>query len=210
MGLMSHLKSTSHKEPEIDTRSVSSFSTMESNIKPQSLIFSIKPAAGHLWSVSEARLTGSSPLAAPMYSIATEGKLKPTVSFSRGAHNSADPSSLLANGRVHSTTPTVDVTMNNQPISIKMSQLSGNITAEGGSQGKMKWTVSKLTGKMELHDHSGTKLAVIIPRKMTREKKMEILVPGDESYMDWVMLTGMVGTMLVDVAIVVVASAGAS
>jgi hypothetical protein len=174
------------------------FSTSSSNPQgamPPSRVLSLRP------SPKDANLTVIHPAgypadAPPLYSLVTSKTTKPNVLFFRG---DPDPSSRIGDARFHSLSSTTDMSLRGQPVRMKMSQLSGNFTIECPPMGKLKWHVNQLTGSsLELRDSSGGRLAQLKSAGFpgSGQRKLEILVPCDDFFVDLVLLSGMAAKIL--------------
>jgi hypothetical protein len=129
--------------------------------------------------------------ASPLYSVIISEKAKPNVLIYRG-----DPDARNITGRAnfHSMSSTADLALGGHQMSLKMSQTSGNFSLGGAPFGKLKWKVNQLTGgSLELYDSSGVKLALMKSTGLLGMgvKKIEILVPCNDLFVDLIVLSGM-------------------
>ncbi|KAJ5595371.1 uncharacterized protein N7459_001579 [Penicillium hispanicum] len=127
--------------------------------------------------------------APPMFSIMTSKDGDPNVVFSRGYGQG--PQDVIGSASLPvGFGSTIELTLRGQPLQMRMSQLSGNLTLEHASLGKLKWTSEGMTGrKFKLSDSSRKQLAMITPVRGSREVNLEIS-SGDAYFVDLVIFTG--------------------
>ncbi|KAM5353535.1 hypothetical protein ACJ41O_000185 [Fusarium nematophilum] len=126
---------------------------------------------------------GSPKEAPPLYSI-SKSSGKPNFVVFRGGYPT--PENTIATASMHMSSSTIDLSVHNQPMVVKSSQLSGNWSFDTPHMGMFKWKVNQLTGSgFELHDQSGRKLAKFGSAGITRltEKQLQVYVPCDEFFL---------------------------
>ncbi|KAH7121410.1 hypothetical protein EDB81DRAFT_813901 [Dactylonectria macrodidyma] len=124
----------------------------------------------------------------PLYCIKPSTK-KPNVTVSRGPMR---PDTIVGYATLHSFSSKIDASVRGQPLPMKESTFSDKFTLEVPHLGTFKWKQSMFSGTLELFDSSGQKLARLgSAGTFSSEKKLELMVPCDDFFMDIVVLSGM-------------------
>ncbi|KAK7408715.1 hypothetical protein QQX98_009131 [Neonectria punicea] len=130
--------------------------------------------------------------APPMYSIKVSQSSKPNVVVSRGLMS---PQSTVGHAIFHMFfSTTSELSVRGQPIPLKASHFSGKFTMDVPGIGRFKWKPNQLTGtSFELYDGAGMKLAKLGSAGLLAfgEKKLELMVPCDDFFLDLVLLSAM-------------------
>ncbi|KAH8684125.1 hypothetical protein BGZ61DRAFT_455659 [Ilyonectria robusta] len=124
--------------------------------------------------------------APPLYSVRVTSK-KPNVTLSRGYMS---PENIIGYATVHAFSSTNELSLRGQPMSMKQSMFGDKYSFTVPHMGNFKWKPSMFSGSHELYDGSGQKLAKLGSGGLfSSEKKLELMVPGDDFFMDLVVLT---------------------
>ncbi|KPM44543.1 hypothetical protein AK830_g1977 [Neonectria ditissima] len=163
-------------------------SSTEKPSNPGSQIFQIRPSPhGHgLLVVHPAGYPKDAP---PMYCIKVKPSSKPNVVLSRGPMS---PQTTVGHARFHFFSSTTELFVRGQPVPLKASTFSGKFTMDIPGMGKFKWKPNQLTGtSFELFDGAGRKLAKLGSAGLLAfgEKKLELMVPCDDFFLDLVLLS---------------------
>ncbi|KAL4892819.1 hypothetical protein BDV59DRAFT_178684 [Aspergillus ambiguus] len=173
----------------------SSFSAQSQQMAiPSSRIFSLRSSSRDQ-NATALHLAGYPDMTLPVFSITVHNTSKPNLLLFRGAPNASSP---IGSARFHSLSSTTDVTLRGEPIRMKTSALSGSFTIETPRQGSFKWHLNQLTGTaLELDDCEGRKIASLKYNSFGfGEKKLEIMVPCKEEFVEFIVMTGMVAKVL--------------
>ncbi|KAH7121895.1 hypothetical protein B0J13DRAFT_159584 [Dactylonectria estremocensis] len=123
----------------------------------------------------------------PLYCIKPSSK-KPNVIVSRGPMS---PATTVGFATLHSFSSKIDASVRGQAIPMKGSAFSDKFTLNVPHLGTFKWKESFFSGSLELYDSSGQKLAKLgSAGTFSSEKKLELMVPCDDFFMDIVVLSG--------------------
>lgn len=128
--------------------------------------------------------------APPVLSLVTSGT-SPNVVLSRGW--GGGPYDVIGTAKLPNMfSSTSHLTLRGQPLDMRMSSMSGSFSLESGSIGRLKWKTDGLSGKtLELWDQSGTRIAEFGSRGHFKGEKYIDMVPGDEYFVELVLLSGM-------------------
>ncbi|KAL5358603.1 hypothetical protein BJX96DRAFT_173595 [Aspergillus floccosus] len=173
----------------------SSFSPQSQQMAvPSSRVYTLRtsPADRHTTLLQPAGYPETSP---PAFSVTVSKTTKPNVVIYRGAAHASPP---IGDARFHTFSSTTDVTLRGEPVRMKQSQLSGSFAVETGRWGSFKWHLNQMTGSsLELKDSAGRVMAVLKSRAGGfGERKLEILVPCEERFVELIVVTGMVGMVV--------------
>lgn len=106
----------------------------------------------------------------------------------------------LGDASFHYFTSTSDLRVRGQSIRLKKSELTGDLSMTCPPMGKLKWKVKKLTGSlMVLCGSNGDRLAEFKPTGkfgFGDDMLLDILVPGDEFFVELVVLSAMAARAL--------------
>lgn len=131
----------------------------------------------------------------PAFSITLNKTTKPNVLVYRGMPHTSPP---IGDARFHSFSSTTDVTLRGEAVHMKQSKLSGSFTVETGRWGSFKWHLNQMTASsLEMRDSEGRVIAVV--KGVSGgfgERRLEVLVPCQERFVELVVVTGMVGMVV--------------
>ncbi|GAB1211365.1 hypothetical protein ATERTT37_000478 [Aspergillus terreus] len=129
----------------------------------------------------------------PAFSVTVNKTTKPNVLVYRGMPHTSPP---IGDARFHSFSSTTDVALRGEAVRMKQSKLSGSFTVETGRWGSFKWHLNQMTASsLEMRDSEGRVIAVV--RGIAGgERRLEVLVPCQERFVELVVVTGMVGMVV--------------
>lgn len=102
------------------------------------------------------------------------------------------PECVVGHATLHALSSTTDVYLRSQPLPMRESSLTGSFSVELPAVGKFKWKPNIWTmSSPELYDAADQKVAKLSSVGLTvrGQKKLEIMVPVADYFLDFVVLT---------------------
>lgn len=128
----------------------------------------------------------------PQYSIQVSEKPQPNIVIYAGT---ASPESGIGHASINLLTGSIALSLRGHDITMKTNNFTGaDFKFSAPTFGELKWSLNQWTGSgLELYDGAGRKLAKLKSSGTPGlgGKKLEVLLPGSESLVELMILSGM-------------------